>query len=475
MSSIRWSAGLLMLMLHLPLSAQIWRELLFPGQQPSVEFTQGVDSTLLLITAADQGDLDSVVVLIEQGFDVNKTTREGVSPLMYAASGGFLEIVKVFAESGADVNAIPYNGLTALASACINNHYEVALYLLQNGADTEIADVNGVTPLFYAAAYDHFEITELLLMFGADPLHTDYEGATVLHAAGLYAQPDIAWLLLDFGAGIDIRDDFGFTPLMMAIQQGKDEMADYLLENNASIYVRTRDGMSPLALAVATNHASIAERLIGLGANPKQRISYSENLMNIARRRGDENLISLLQEHDVRANIIPGFKTLRLSGNVLLNTTDFFNGLQAGLEDDKYNLLLTAGWYTRPVRRSVLTEFGDQWYDQLWEQRQLFYGGLHRTFPRRYSLSLNEEGFYAGVSVLFSTGHYWGTYGYPEPGWHLMPSAGYYKEGSWWFYNAGYEYLQLKIREKSPHRIRVGAGIRFRIKRDPVIYRTTYW
>jgi hypothetical protein len=249
----------------------------------------------------------------------------------------------------------------------------------------------------------------------------------------------------------------------------------YLLEVNADIRLRTRDGLSALAIAIANNQPDIAEKLIESGADPKERISYTENLMNLAKRHGDEKLVSLMGKYMVRPNILPGFSILRLSGNFLVNAGDFFNGPQAVLEDDKYNLLLTAGWYTRPARRRILKEFGEGWYDQLWEQRHLFFGGLHKTFPLRYSLSLNEEGFYAGINVMFSKGRYWGTYSYPEPGWHLVPSAGYFKAGSWWFYDIGYEYLQLNILEKPAHRIKAGVGIRFRIISDPLVYRTLYW
>lgn len=440
-----------------------------------IEQQQQADSSLLLILAADQGDVDSVKKLIERGFDVNETTIEGVTALMYAASNGYLEIAEILISHGADVNAVPVNGITALSSACLNNHYKLALLLLQEGADTEISNNNLITPLLYAAAYDFFEITELLLMLGADPGHTDLEGATALHGAAIYARPDIAWLLVDYGADIDRRDDFGFTPLMMAVQLGRTEMVDYLIEISANIHLNTRDGLSTLAIAVANNQPDIAEKLITLGANPKEKISYSENLLNLARWQGNEELVSLLNRHGLKTNILPGFNTMRLSMNVLMNTGDFFNGLQATLEDDKYRLLLTAGWYTRPVRRRVLVELSSGWYDQLWEQRHLFFGGLHREFPFRHTFSLNEEGIYAGLNLMYSKGRYWGTYKYPEPGWHLVPAAGYYKKGSWWFYNIGYEYLQLNLFEKSPHRIRLAAGIRFPIIKEPVIYRTTYW
>ena len=436
---------------------------------------ENTGNSLLLIEAAEQGDTDSVITLIEMGYDVNHTTAEGVTALMYAASNGFTDIVGILVENNAEIDAIPYNGITALSSAAMNNHYEITLYLLQQGADTEIPDIQGITPLLFSSSYDFFEITELLLMFGANPGHTDREGATALHAAAIYSQPDIAWLLLEYGADINAQDDFGFTPLMMAVQLGRNEMAAYLLEVNAEIHIKTIDNFSVLAIAVANNQPEIAEKLIELGADPDERISYADNLMNLARWTGEEELISLMKKHGIRANRIPDFRKMRVSVNGLMSAGDFFNGPQVSLEDTKYNLLLTAGWYTRPVRRAVVVEFDNNWFDQLWEQRHLFFGSFHKMFPMKHTSGLNEDGFYAGINVMHSSGRYWGTYRYPQARWHFVPSAGYYKSGSWWFYNIGYEYIQLDILEKSPHRIRFGLGIRFNIMRDPVIYRTTYW
>jgi ankyrin repeat protein len=459
---------ILMLFMALPLAARI-------PVRPDNSGGIGAQQEYPLIIAAEHGDIEKVRELIKAGADVNRGTDDDVTALMYAASNGFTGIVRLLVENGADLDAIPWNGITALSGAAINNNYDIVLYLLQQGADPEIADMQGITPLLYAAAYDFFEITELLLMFGSDPMHADLEGGTPLHAASLYASPDIAWLLLDYGAEINSIDHFGFTPLMMAVQPGRNEMVDYLLLNNANIHLRTRDNLSALAIAVANNHPAIAETLIRLGADPKEKISFADNLMNLARWQGNEDLIAILERHGVRANILPDFRTLRLSWGALFNTGDFFSGPVISLEDTKYNLLLSAGWQTRPVRRAVLVEYSDDWYDQLWEQRHLFFGSLHRIFPLKYPLGLNEDGFYAGFKILRSQGRYWGTYRNPGQRWHFVPSAGYYKAGSWWFYNAGYEYLQLRIVNKSPHRISFGAGIRLNIIKDPLIYRTTYW
>lgn len=471
-----WFAAFITALCSLSVSAQILIDMPFIRAGDSIpEPLNEADSALLLVTAAYYGDIDSVRALIDAGFDVSMATEDGVTPLMYAAGGGFLEIAELLVANSADTDAVPLNGITALSSACINNHYDMALFLLQQEANTEIPDNLGITPLMYSASYDLFEITELLLMFGADPHHADLEGATALHAAAIYSQPDITWLLLDYGADINKQDNFGFTPLMMAVQLGRTEIADYLIENNANIHFKTNDGLSVLAIAIANSQPELARILIELGADPKERISYADNLMNLARWEGNEELVSLLGQYNVRPVILPDFRILRVSGNILFNKDDFFNGLKASLEDDKYGLRLSAGWYTRPVRRAVLVEFSPEWYDQLWEHRHLYFGGLRKDISQRHSMSLNEEGLFAGIKLLYSKGRYWGTYSYPEPGWIIVPSAGYFKQGSWWFYEISYEYMDLNIFRKSPHFIRFGAGIRFRFIKDPLIYRITNW
>ena len=468
------ATGLILLLTQLPVHSQLTDIFAFTDLTKRY-LNENTDSNLLLLLAAEQGNTDSVRILIEKGYDINQTSAEGVSALMYAANNGFLETVKLLVGNDAKIDMKPQNGITALAGAVINNHYDVVLYLLQHGADVEIKDEWGLTPLMYASSYDFLEVTELLLMFGADPEQTDMEGATALHATTIYAQPDIAWLLLDYGADINRQDDFGFTPLMMAVQLGRTEMVGYLLDNNARISIETEDGLSTLAIAIANDQPEIAAELIALGADPAKKISATDNLMNLAKWKENEKLILLMEQHNVRANIIPDFRTLRISAGGIISRGDFFNGIDAALSDNKYNLVISAGWYTRPVRRAVLVRFDDKWYDQLWEQRNLFYGGVSFKFPVTNIFGIDERGFYTGLKTVYSKGKYWGTYRYPANDWHIVPAIGYYYESYRWFFNFGYEYLQLNITEKSAHRLAFGFGIRFQVKKDPLIYRTTYW
>jgi len=58
---------------------------------------------------------EMVLYLIEQGQDVNKTTRKsGFTALMAAACYGRVEIVKILLENGADINTKDAKGFTAV-------------------------------------------------------------------------------------------------------------------------------------------------------------------------------------------------------------------------------------------------------------------------------------------------------------------------------------------------------------------------
>ena len=88
--------------------------------------------------AAKSGNVEQVILLIEQGVDKNQV------------GGKFRD--------------------TALSAAAENNCIAIVQYLLEQGADTEIADVMGWTPLIDASRHGHLEVAKCLLEHGA---HTE--------------------------------------------------------------------------------------------------------------------------------------------------------------------------------------------------------------------------------------------------------------------------------------------------------------
>ena len=96
----------------------------------------------------------------------------GKEQLHFAAQDGDLERVKDLVNQGFEVNAFDETlSLTPLHYAVRNEYIEVARYLLSVGADVNAHDEKriGETPLGDIAANCSYEIAELLVSAGANP------------------------------------------------------------------------------------------------------------------------------------------------------------------------------------------------------------------------------------------------------------------------------------------------------------------
>lgn len=82
-----------------------------------------------LVYWASLGETAEVQAALANGVDVNQADDEGYSALQAAAENGYLDVVKVLVENGADVT---YKGeYTALQLAEMAGHAEVIAYLQQ--------------------------------------------------------------------------------------------------------------------------------------------------------------------------------------------------------------------------------------------------------------------------------------------------------------------------------------------------------
>jgi ankyrin repeat protein len=78
--------------------------------------------------AAQDGDLNRVVELVEKGYPINAFDELDKTPLHYAAEKNHHHVVSFLIESGADVNAYNENnaGNTPLREVASNCSYEMA-------------------------------------------------------------------------------------------------------------------------------------------------------------------------------------------------------------------------------------------------------------------------------------------------------------------------------------------------------------
>jgi ankyrin repeat protein len=110
-----------------------------------------------LSVAAELGENALKEFLLQSGLEINSSNECGVTPLHSAAGDGRLNAVIVLLKNGANVNA-RCRGLDtplhwALTGASYENSEEIVKVLLQNGADCTIKDDSKRSPLSVAKMY----------------------------------------------------------------------------------------------------------------------------------------------------------------------------------------------------------------------------------------------------------------------------------------------------------------------------------
>lgn len=182
--------------------------------------------------AVIDGPAEKVAKMLEEGFDPN-STREGspVTYLMTAANQGNVEIVKLLLEYGADHTVELTDGSTALSFAAQNGRLETVNLLLQLDPSPEQQHLDKA--LLESARSGH-PLTSKALVEAGSRIHSQGQGGlTPLHYAARQGYPETTTMLIDLGADINRPDSTGRTPLMLAAWMAHEQVTRLLLEKGA--------------------------------------------------------------------------------------------------------------------------------------------------------------------------------------------------------------------------------------------------
>ena len=113
--------------------------------------------------AAEKGNTDVAMFLIENGANVNVADVNGNTPLVFIINKtGNLKVIQRLLEKGARVNVQNRTGETALMYAAWHGHSVIVQLLLENRADVTVKNRQGRTALTLAESKGHQEIVEML-------------------------------------------------------------------------------------------------------------------------------------------------------------------------------------------------------------------------------------------------------------------------------------------------------------------------
>ena len=217
------------------------------------------------LAAARDGDLNTVVRLLDEGVPVDVYSRNKSTALIRAAGEGHEQIVKLLLDRGADINACNEVGFneTALTRAAEKGRSSIVATLLASGASVDgssrLQTHAWSTPLEKALLNDHLDVADLLRQHGADP---NLPMGTMVWKQHL----DLVDALLKMGADINEGTSYGRTPLMRAASGGHVEIVLALFARGADPDLCSRSGETALGEALRRGNLSAVEALIQNGA-----------------------------------------------------------------------------------------------------------------------------------------------------------------------------------------------------------------
>ena len=165
------------------------------GRGNKVLQTRDYSGRSLVLTAAREGNVASVLVLLEFGCDPSTPNSQGWTPLAFAARGApkkesqpesWLQLAEALLRAKADTAATTSKGFQPLHYACASNHAAAVRVLLQRGANPSAATAEGITALHVACFLGLPECVELLCISRPELVQQcDKGGRTPLHYAAV--------------------------------------------------------------------------------------------------------------------------------------------------------------------------------------------------------------------------------------------------------------------------------------------------
>ncbi|MBE9098368.1 ankyrin repeat domain-containing protein [Vacuolonema iberomarrocanum] len=265
--------------------------------------------------AVEEGDLQIIRELLNNGVDVNTPLEDCDTFLMLAISCQNLEVVKALVEAGADINRISYHGSTALILAAMPQRAAIFRYLAPLASD-EVRQYSLEQALMMAASKGEFpEVIDFVLEARGDinAYDEDSDYATALMMSVLFRRVVFTQALIAKGANINILNSRGRTALMIAARsrhlmelrernywETQTEIVELLINAGANLEVTDSDGKTALIHAAEFGPPLVVELLLKSGASLDIRDSEGKSTLDCARE--SEALIA--KDRERRSEII---------------------------------------------------------------------------------------------------------------------------------------------------------------------------
>ena len=268
----------------------------------------GLEDDAALIEFASQGDLQTILLLLENNTKVDTVGSDSQTALMRACIHGHTEIVCTLVDHGANLNLVDSEGLTALMMAATNGNLDAIKYLISSGVNLEIKDKDwGFTALSKAIWNEHWHVADCLLEAGSSPEPKRLHDFRPLSRACWNGKVSaVKWLLDNAKLKIDDKHRYGWNALMQAAAHGKVESVNLLLAAGACTEIRSDFGYTAITIAAMHHQFHVLKILLEAKANINNADGKGHTALMLAADKGNSSIVRICLEHgayvDVRTN-----------------------------------------------------------------------------------------------------------------------------------------------------------------------------
>ncbi|MTB53549.1 ankyrin repeat domain-containing protein [Lewinella sp. W8] len=243
----------------------------------------------MLFEASKNGNVDLLVQLIDEGFNVNTLNQYQRTPLMEAVRESEVAAASLLLESGAKVNLQDENNHTAMTMAVREGDPAMMRMLIDAGADlkhtTSIKHVaiNTVDKKASQAQMVVHENAGLLFL-----AVNEEEDKSITLLIDESADPNVGHRVKIYDVTRDLTNNDGSVDL--------DQLDGLLQEDAPHMQLKTTiEGWTPLMQAARSGEDELVELLLQKGANPGQKNSLGETASEVAKSAGHIALAKVLK------------------------------------------------------------------------------------------------------------------------------------------------------------------------------------
>lgn len=269
----------------------------------------------VLISASISNNVEAIIHCAgELEMDVNFTNKNNETPLFQSVMSRSLDALELLLHhKDINIKCVDKERANLLHVASRRNFYEGMKILLnlknKENENVFILDVNevdnyGSTPLTIAAELGHIEIVKLLLNHPDIKPNYALKNGSSLHLAVLQDNVEMIKVMLESNKfDPNLKNQSSFTPLHIAAYLNQPESIRVLCDctKNYGVDVNCLDetGQSPLAMSIESGDVESVKAFLQSGREFDLDHKNSEklNLIEIAQRNGNEEIIQMLDDY----------------------------------------------------------------------------------------------------------------------------------------------------------------------------------